>query len=67
MTNHEVEFYGEKCYFTCDPPEKATTVLNYLITGYPLADIPLDGIKVTFFDDENNVIWKGELLETHYD
>lgn len=53
----EKKFYGKAFKFKCEPEDKAESVLNCLVTGYPLPGDDLDGIEIEFIEGPN----KGEI------
>ena len=58
--------YGSGFSVECSDPSKSASVLNYLITGYPLARQPLDGVSIKFTSGEHDGktgVFKTELYE----
>ena len=58
--------YGCGFSVECSDPSKSESVLNYLITGYPLSGKPLDGVSVKFTGGEHDgktYVFRTELYE----
>jgi len=50
---YEHKVYGSGFSIKCQPGDQSANVMNYLITGYPLAGKALDGVVVEFLDGEH--------------
>ena len=71
MTDLIAPKYQHKVYaagfsFKCEPKDQEANVMNYLITGHPLAGKALDGVFVEFLSGEHKgkkVVFSTEMFE----
>lgn len=63
---YEYKTYGVGFKVRCEPEDQMANVMNYLITGYPLAGKALDGVKIEFLEGEyagKKCVFQAELYE----
>lgn len=67
---YEAKTYSTGFKLKCEPEDQMANVMNYMVTGYPLAGKALDGVVIEFLEGANagkKAVFQTELYEIHED